>query len=423
MDMFKTVDELEIDGLIQSLGISGGMIRVMRRTPPANKWAYLCEYQVEGFTLEALKEYSGGGDYRLNVCNATGKTMHRIQISIDPRVKGKMDATPTIAGDNSGSLLGALLPTIIGTQKDSMAMLMAMMQQNSQSANESANRQMQMMLAMMTAGRDTGVKGDNTVELLKVFVPLLATRGGDGKPTTMKELMEQMKTMKDFIATPPAEPVESTMDKVLGILGPVAAGIMQARMQAPPPMARATVHPLPSPVTQQPQQAPQPAHVIPTSTVQPSNSVASPAPAVPTNGVELDPNGLTQLQAQVLAGVRGFLPFIVSGAKNDSDPAGYATMLADNADKEQIEALREVLRRPDWFGLLFGSNVVQADAFKDWFEELRELILGSQADHVEQASAIVNPIATVQTETHATTSPVQEIVTSASQVVGDAAAA
>ena len=128
----RPADEIEIGALLDSLDVSGGMVRVMRRAPLTNKFAYVAEIPVEHFTLETLKATSGGGDYKLSIHNGKGRKVETVTTSIDSRIRGTMDPSASspaqIATGANDSMIQMMMSQAQQAQQAQQAMFMAMMQ-------------------------------------------------------------------------------------------------------------------------------------------------------------------------------------------------------------------------------------------------------------------------------------------------------
>jgi hypothetical protein len=107
----RTADEAEIESMLDTLDVSGGVVRVHRRPPMGTKYAYVAELPVENFSLEALKTTSGGGDYKLTIHDAKGKKVRTLAVSIDARFKGTLDpaSLPVVNTSSNDSMLQMML--------------------------------------------------------------------------------------------------------------------------------------------------------------------------------------------------------------------------------------------------------------------------------------------------------------------------
>lgn len=140
----------------------------------------------------------------------------------------------------------------------------------------------------------------------------------------LTKLMELKKGLDDFAGDTPPE------NKMLEQLGAIITGPLMQAGQAMPnaPKPFNPVQPAPMPVQPQTNQADQ---------------------------MKL------ALKMQIM--------FLMSGARNDSDPDGYASMIMDHSNQEQKSKLAALVSSPDMIKQL-AEVTPDILSFKDWFEEL-----------------------------------------------------
>ena len=358
-----TADDAEISDVLENLDVSGAKVKVYRKAPNSNKYAYVDEYPSEGFSVETLKSNSGGGEYRLGIHDAKGRRIKRVDLSIDSRFKGALDPQPftplpvTSPAPNNDAMLQVLMQA----QQSSQAMFLAMMQAQQQSSQQMT----QMMVAALTGNKVTPTTaGEPASRMLEAMMPLLLANVQKGGGNSMKEQLDTLKALKELLpegAGGEKEEKDDILDKVIKLGGPIMAGFLGMRGMMSPPQA--------APMQQLPQvsvQPPEPAQAAP---------APAPAPATPPAPVG---QALPPEDQQMIMSLRQFVPVLVNAAAQDSECLTYHDLVADLLTDAQYERLVEILRRPDWITILFADDpsVVQ---FKPWFENLRDPFINPAA--------------------------------------------
>jgi len=361
----------EIQEMLEREDLAGGSLRLERRGPTDNGYAYIGKMKVSNFSLEDVKRIYGGGDYQVEFFRSNGQKGGRQKFSIDPRFVGAIDISKAAGSQNSGldatvikSLIDAQAesrkpdPAVaaaqqaaLKAQQDNTALLIAMM-------NKSAETQATMMAGMMQAmaqamGSRSGNENGLGVKELLVLIPLL--KGGESKQMDLLQMVEAMKGIKELSSGEPAvsEP-KSFMDKLVEALPHVATTVAALKGVPTLPVARPA---LPSPN-------------LPAGAATGANgtrpSVTATPPATTPATTTPSPEGANQL-AQGLA-------IIVKAAREKRDVGLYHDMILEMVSEGDLPMLNQVLTGDGWFATLFG-NLPDAEAVKPWLTELRTQIV------------------------------------------------
>jgi len=370
----RTADEAEIESMLDTLDVSGGVVRVHRRPPMGTKYAYVAELPVENFSLEALKTTSGGGDYKLTIHDAKGKKVRTLAVSIDARFKGTLDPAnlPVVNTGSNDSMLQMMLQQQQTAAANQQQMFMQMMQMQ----QASGQQMMQVLVAAMSGNKSSGgssPQSEPASQLLSAMMPLLIANtkssGSDigaqlGHLKALKELVDNGgKEEKE-------EKEEGIMSKVLEYGAPVLSALLASRGQ---PMQMPQAQVLPNP---QPQVVVHP---------QASSQAPAQAPGEASNPV------LKPQYQQLIGMLRNFIPVLVNAAMQDSDVLTYNGLVDDLLDDEGYDVLCDILRRPDWVTVLFADDA-GVIAHKPWFENLRDTFLNAEA-YAEDESETPTPAA------------------------------
>jgi hypothetical protein len=342
-------DEMEISTLLDSLDVSGGVVRVMRRAPMTNKYAYVAEIPVEHFTLESLKATSGGGDYKLTIHNSKGRKVEVVTTSIDSRIKGTMDPstlTPVQPSSND-STLQMMLSQAQQAQQAQQAMFMAMMQMQQQSGQQ----MVQVLTAAITGKPVQAPHSEPVSKLIEVMMPMMLANM-KGTSTDLGSQLQHLKALKELVGDGGGkdDKDDGILAKVLEFGAPVLGTLLQSRLGPQP------IPPRPAQVQVQPN--PQPRQVE--AVVIPSGSAMS---------VE---------HQQLIEMLRGFVPLLVNAAAQNSEVETYHNMVADILVDSQYDALCSVLEKPNWMTVLFADDP-HVQAHRPWFESLRDMFLNAEA--------------------------------------------
>jgi len=357
-------DEVDrIQQLVRELDIAGGIARIHRQAPGRSSHDYVGEMDVDGFSLEKVKQVYGGGHFKVRFSAATGRYVKQIAFSIDPSFRGEIDRQPTPSqpampqpapGDVNG-----LLMMMIKAGEDRAA-------RAEQAARDASERAAQMQAGMLTtlvtmmveAGKANAqvmaaVMGREPRDvtptepgsrLLEAMMPLLVQNAQPRHGLT--DLVETVKVVRELSTSQQdAEPEkEDMLDKVMKVGAPILGAIM-ARGQPMPTV------PVPVP---QPQPQPQPQKALP---------------------AQDDAQQAAEAKVRSLIGqLRVVTPVLVKAAARNAPIESYMDILDDTLDDESWAYLVAFLQRDDWVSTLFGDNpgVVR---HKPWFDNFREMVL------------------------------------------------
>lgn len=335
---------VEIEAVLRENDLMGGTMRIERRGPMDTSFSYIGKIKISNFDIEQIKKMYGGGDYQCQCFRANGQIAKKIAFSIDARFKGaiELDREGYVRGGGKPDvdMVGLLKVMQEGQRQDSgqAGLIAQMMKQQQESSNlmmtmmmENSKAQVAMFAAMFQGlgsmkPASTGLELKDVVSL----IPLL--KGDSGKQTSMTEIVEAMKGLKEITSGgAPAEEAEpqSLMDKIIGAL-PHVASTVQALKGGQPPAA------LPAP--------PAPAPAV------------SSAPASPTARLE---QGLMTL---------------VEAARKKRDVELYHDLVLEMIGDDQLPTLKSLLTEKDWFPSLFGK-LPDATSIQPWMTELRDMLI------------------------------------------------
>lgn len=354
-------DDAEISEVLESIDASGAKVKVYRKHQGSQKYAYVDEYPTEGFTVETLKSTYGGGDYRLGIHDGKGRRIKRVDLFIDPRIKGTLDQPAVLPAVTPIQSNDTLIQLMNQQQQSAQQMLILMMQSQQQQAQQMT----QVLVAALTGAKapTSTSPGEPASRMLEAMMPLLLAnvQKTAGPAGSMKEQIETLRALKELLPDGGKEEKEEDMiDKIMKIGGPVMAGLIGMRgggMSMPQALPEVTVAPRPAP-----QQAAQPAPAAP------------PEPPQPKGGMQ----NLTPDVQQMILSLRQFTPVLVNAAHQDGECLSYYNLVADLLTDAQYDQLVEILRRDDWTTVLFADDagVLQ---YKPWFENLRDTFLNPEA--------------------------------------------
>lgn len=147
VEQIQSNEEALIELQFADIQDTSARIRLLRKNK-LNRFAFLQNYLLEQWDLEAVKDEHGGGHYMVMVFGGTDKKLKkRIQFYIDETLKPRIDkevlsAGAKVSGDNGQSVID-LVKAITEKSDSGGNALVALMQ-------ESSKQNMQMMLTMMT---------------------------------------------------------------------------------------------------------------------------------------------------------------------------------------------------------------------------------------------------------------------------------
>lgn len=353
-DRLDGIDLRKINEIISSEDVQkGGFIRLERRGPFDQKYAYVCKLDPEAFDIDQITKLYGGGDYQGRTFRANGQMYKMFNFSIDARHKGALGegqikelaeaekgggmnktlleaalANKTGGPENNPNFMAKMMEMMGGRQDQSMLMMMTMMQTMTAQMNAAQENSTKMMVAMMTA-----MGASKPVGLDPVVVELLKQKAS---VDPLEHMLKMMGMAKELTAGAAPEKEKTMMEQVIGAAAPAVASLFMGKMQPPGQ---------PQPSTQVIAQAPKPA-----TQIQPSPD---------------------DMQAMM---IRAFLNQVLAAAARGSDPALYVDMIFDNCSETQIGEIKRNLTDATWPVNLFGDDQ-RAVQFRPWLDELKKQLL------------------------------------------------
>lgn len=355
------IDLRKINEILESEDVQkGGFIRLERRGPFDQKYAYITKMAPEDFDIDNIAKLYGGGEYQGRTFRANGQMYKMFNFSIDSRFKGALgeEAIRQLSDGDKGNggmnktLLEAALsrPTspennpnfmgkmmeMMGAKSDStMLMMMTMLQTMTSQMNAAQENSTKIMVAMMTS-----MGAAKPVGLDPVIVELLKQKAS---VDPLEHMLKMMGMAKELTAGAPQEKDKTMLEQVVSAAAPAVAHLFMGKMGAAPP-------PLPTVSAPMPQ------------SIQPQK----PAP------VQIQPEDMQALM------IRQFLSQILSAAARNSDPSLYVDMIFDNCNEVQIAEVKQNLTDAAWPVNMFGDDQ-RAVQFRPWLEELKKQVLADDA--------------------------------------------
>lgn len=354
----RDADVLATIEAFKGTGVSGSEIGIRRRAPNGTVFQYCGTWPVEDFTLEAVKQAYGGGDYKVQHKTKEGKFGKSIQFAINYAAKA---ATDPVTGQNNNTDQTALVEAIRTLRDLKAAPAPSSDGLNSQTIMtimmESSKQQMMMMaeVAKAIAGRpaETTRPGVDVVGLITALSPLAIAvlnrpAGGVG---SLKEQVETLKSLKDVVENNESDP--SMLDKIMKVAGPLAGPIVGALMNRGQPQM------MPAPQTQvQTEQQPQQQIA--------QSSEAGPVPV--------------QQSPRLCDIIRPYFPILVNSAAKGSDPEFVLDMIDEVVDPRLVVLVTDALKQENWRETLFENHPLVTGQYKAWFDKLRECALTSDVN-------------------------------------------
>lgn len=325
-DMLDVLNELQADG---------GSLVLYRRRPDSTKWDRIKKFLPAEFSIDAIPDLYGGGDYLVKVFEADGLYHGQsYTLSFDPRLKGRLDKELDAAKLPAGGGLDAML---------------VVMQEQIRAGNE----RFEALLKTLFTNQPTEEK---LIEKLKLYKDVL---GGSPATAMTPDTVLQLVMKGMDIAAQAHESGDTGSAGMMGMLEKAIAPI----------------------VAQVAQRFLKPATTTETAIVDAPRELPAPPPTpTPTaNGAPKPPTDTMTLFHQTLAAQ---LPMLVYQAKRGSDPSLYADLLVDNLAPALYDKAVEFLNRPALMDDLVLLNK-EVDAVRPWFTSLQAELLGALKERME----------------------------------------
>lgn len=315
----------EADGLESVLNDLGGegdpvTIRIYKAPGGANRQQQFCfELTAEEFDLASLAEQLrcdwGGGNYRVMV-RQRGKIKFNKPLAIAEPIKPR-------------DPVAAPQPPAPGVDLDRILDRMNSMMLESQNS---------MMKLLIGQG---GNKSDSSFSDM-IEVAKLLTGNRIDPMEQMQRMLEVQRLMRDDM---PGEKQDFWSSAMSGIVGPLAQLAQQAGNT--PQGGHATLPRPPAPAKP------------PASNPEPGQQNAPTAPPKQQAAPAMNP----------LMALRQFLPVLLRGAANDSDPVAYAQVMVDSMPPELLQMVLMLAQQPAAVDQL-GQLAPEVLEHRDWFVEL-----------------------------------------------------
>jgi len=362
-------EEAEIARILDREDATESTIIVARRPNRTQRYAHLAELGIKDYNREEIARQYGGGEYRCRIRRADGQFGATWYFSVDASRKPEVDPE-TVGGTPSGVDAVRLVETVAakladkqpaGPDMNSMfqlmtnrsddmfKMMMAMQQENTK------------LLAAILQNRPA----ENTSGISQMANTLLqhSLQQSGSKLDDVLSTMTKLKrlTESDGPADEPEQKgsfVQDIMFAIPQVLKSLQGGGQPQPLPQPPEMAGQPPVPAPAPVSPVPK---------------PSGEML-PLP----KGIE--PRAFAMVVAN-----------LVAFAKADSDPAdvhnSYEPMLTD----EMYDGIADFLEKePKWFESIMAVTP-EASAHRQWFDELRDVILNGADDEEVPAPVETRP--------------------------------
>lgn len=222
----ESFDDL-LAGVVSELGESGGGTVKVERVRDGKRLEYVDEFDAAAFSLKALQQQFGGGEYRVTVKNSKGRYVKSGNVAIaQPR---QVSAPAATAPDGLDRLASA-----ISKQGEVLAMLLLRQQQPAAPAQDQSaarNQLLQDMVLMkqLLGGQQLGP--ERIIELMKTGMELARESNSDGGIDWSRALEKGI----EVFGTPLAAMLESRpAPRASPALARSPATAMPAAVQRPP---------------------------------------------------------------------------------------------------------------------------------------------------------------------------------------------
>lgn len=336
-----------IAGILESYG-DGAQVMLKCKKRGEKDYVHMGFMPVDGFSVDAVADEYGGGEYKCTVKRTDGKLGQGFTLRIDHRKKGRLDNSQSSSGSTTPAdvllLAKQLTPdnsALIAMLKDqadkgdkTLPLIIQMMQQ-------SQAQQMQMMTGMMAAmaqmGQGRSSQGD-MMPLLQLLLPILLTKD---KPLRLKDMIEDVHAVQEMLPGGAPKEEEGVFASLLKTVGPklleVLAPVLLGGGAPPEGM-------MPQPGTVQQQLPP-----------------AQPQP-------------INQEQEEMKLMMALAIKQLIAAARRNEDPAKFYEKVENIIPEDVRSSIVVMLQKENWFEEL-TKQIPDLTSFYAWCEGFRNRIL------------------------------------------------
>ncbi|HJW55862.1 MAG TPA: hypothetical protein VJ577_11360 [Burkholderiaceae bacterium] len=314
----ETEDEA-LAGVLATLGEDAdASVCIYRQGPGGYRDVmYLTECLPAEFSLSRLQEEFEGGAFRIHV-RSGGRLIANKAVKVAPKVNARR------AAPDPG--LAAVQAQIAGLVQ--VVERLAQPRENPQQSRMEWLKELQMMREIFSGGQAAPRQSD-PIELLgkmlalqKDLGGLVGAASGDSEPGTMTVLMKAMETFAPVLQ-------QAAASKTPDLAGYHANPAMRPAIEGAAP----AVH------------------------IEAAAPGAAPIESTPTNDQE----------SQML---KMYIRMLIGEAEQNIDPEGYALLITQKLEREQIEQL---LKPENWFETLAAFEPA-VSPYREWFSDLRDIV-------------------------------------------------
>lgn len=409
-------DELEnadIIALLSSPGVMGSVVKLSKINDMTLIPEYITSFPAKNFNPEQIKKMYGGGEYLMAIVRSNGKVVKHAKFNISRMFKGDINlknaSEPAATGTNGeqgltqlgmqlANMLGNKLDEIKNSKNEGDSILPLLMQQQ----RESAQMQMTMLVELaksMRPAQSSSEPGSWIGICTPIILELIRNSKKEG--SSLSEMIGALVQLRSL--TPegggdiPETKEKSFWEKLLESVAPaLAPALVPALMQHV--QKNAVIPALPSKTTLPPPMKPKPATLhrenLPAEIKPSQNEIKpvtiNPMPASNSQVATPPSNELT---------IAKIFPFLLTGAKTDTDPHSYYDMALVMLKGEELEQLNLALANENWQSIIFGDKVKEIEPYIAWFEELRDCFInGDEEDDDPIETANQADLADVKTD-------------------------
>jgi hypothetical protein len=335
------LDELDPQAVIAELGAEASLVTLYRQDPSApSRFAYLDSFPADGFSLDAVRNTYGGGNYRLHIRDQGRRVKRQFGFTIDARFKG---AAPQPAELPAPLVPAGAAPRAIDPQVAELREGMKALQEvvRTLAAAQTRPQADPMELAVKIAA---GFQAAQTAAFQQLQTMQEGNRGG-GKGATFSDMRElllegiRLGEEKAGAAGPGAgDPMLETVNR----LGPPLLNLLDRGLRQEAARGNGHAHPV---------GAPPPAPAAPPLA---AAAAAEPAAVSP-------PNWQSKVRQQ--------LPALLFMARADVDPEPLAATVAQAMPAEDADQLAQLLAQPDALQQLLAITP-ELGAYEGWTDRL-----------------------------------------------------
>lgn len=400
-------DELEnadIIALLSSPGVMGSVVKLSKINDTTLIPEYITSFPAKNFNPEQIKKMYGGGEYLMAIVRSNGKVVKHAKFNISRMFKGDINiknaTEPAATGTNGeqgltqlgmqlANMLGNKLDEIKNSKNEGDSILPLLMQQQ----RESAQMQMAMLVEMaksMRPAQSTSEPGSWIGICTPIILELIRNSKKEG--SSLNEMIGALVQLRSL--TPegggdiPETKEKSFWEKLLESVAPaLAPALVPALMQH---VQKNAVMPALPPKTAVPSMPPVKREPLPVRRenlpvdpkIKPSQNEIPPV----TNTVMPPSNNHVDTSSSNELTIAKIFPFLLTGAKTDTDPHSYYDMALVMLKDEEVAQLTLALANENWAQIIFGDKVKEIEPYMEWFEELRDCFIAPDEEDEETDS-------------------------------------